>query len=127
MKNVQLFLLVIFQFFALQMIGQNSQHLDNGRSEAVAKTPLKPIKDSVNTTATTDDLTAIDDADIPGTYYLQGNNTANIQPSNNVATTTAKERIEALEQTIQQLQLKFSTIIEENKLLKEEINKIKNE
>jgi hypothetical protein len=116
MKNIKYPLFILMQLFVFQLVAQDQTVLNNGRSENA--TPGTPVLAQNDEVANTNVLTEIDDADIPGTYYLRGSGDTTIYHGH--------EPIHLIER-LDDMQIELDELRQQNELLANENQTIKME
>ncbi|MEO1261229.1 MAG: T9SS type A sorting domain-containing protein [Bacteroidota bacterium] len=118
MKNIKYPLFILMQLLVFQLVAQSQDVLNNGRPASTV--PGTPVVENA-TPANTDNLTEIDDADIPGTYYLRGGSEEAVVygeegPANLL------ERLDNMEAEMEALRLQNEQLAKENQTIKMEMS-----
>ena len=118
MKNIKYPLIIFLQLFAFQMVMGQAQTDNNGRHLGTTPQPVK-AKEDVNKQGT-EELTEIDDADIPGTYYLQGGGVDDVIIENH-GPADLLDRLDNMETELSKLRLYNEQLALENQTIKKEM------
>ncbi len=119
MKNLKYTIFLLLQVFALQLVIGQSQTDNNGRP--LGTTPDKPIVVDQPVLKSGDNLTEIDDADIPGTYFLHSGQDDVIVGDESPADLLLK-RLENLETELNELRVYNEQLAKENENIKMEMS-----
>ena len=112
MKNIKYSLIICLQIVVFQLVAQDQTNLNNGREQGVL--PGTPTIVEENKQGIVESFNEIDDADIPGTYYLRGGSD-NTVIYGDEGPTNLLERLDALESELQQLRLSNEQLAQENR------------
>ena len=119
MKNIKYPLFLVLQLFVFQLVAQNQAALNNGRSENTV--PGTPTVTENATPTSNDNSQEIDDADIPGTYYLRGGGDNEVVYGED-GPTNLLERLDKMEAEMEQLRLHNEQLANENQTIKMEMS-----
>ncbi len=121
MKNIKYPLILLVQLFVLQLVAQDNSVLDNGRSANA--TPAAPaVTENTSAAQTAGDATGeIDDADIPGTYYLRGGSDNDVVYGED-GPVKLLERLDLMEAQLEELRLQNEQLANENQAMKMEMS-----
>ena len=100
MKNIKYPLIIFLQLFVIQLIAQDAGVLDNGRSSTTVPNALH-VEKAAPAAQSTDAFNEIDDADIPGNYYLRGG-ADNVVVYGDDGPTNLLERLENMETQLEE-------------------------
>lgn len=122
MKNIKFPILIVVQLFVFQLVtGQNqvSQTDENGR--LLGTTPAKVTQAEEGVQRAVDDPDLIDDADIPGDYFLRGGEGDDTFIGEQRAPSTLMARLDDMEAELEQLRLYNEQLANENQTMKMEM------
>ena len=120
MKNIKYPLIIFLQLFVIQLIAQDAVVLDNGRSSTTVPNALN-VEKAAPAAQSTDAFNEIDDADIPGNYYLRGG-ADNVVVYGDDGPTNLLERLENMETQLEELRLANEQLANENLSMKMEMS-----
>ncbi len=123
MKNIKYTILLFLQLFVLQLVVAQSQTQSDKNGRVLGTAPEKPsVVDPPVLKSGGDDLTEIDDADIPGTYFLGGGAETDVIIGDETSPAVLLlERLDNMEAELSQLRLYNEQLANENQTMKMEM------